>query len=100
MGPRHPMALYRPRKVDRGRGTYDEGLSDPRTIYGIIVVHESRTVLVVDRFTDIQPEDQIVADGAGYRVTGSAWTMQATYKEMPVERLDKPIVPYVPDCGS
>ena len=100
MGPRHPITLYRPSRADRGKGTYDETLSDGRTIYGIIVVHESETLLRIDRYTDVQPEDQLVADGAGYRVTRSHWTMHADWKEIPVERTDKPIFPPTVDESS
>jgi hypothetical protein len=95
-----PATLYRPTKTDRDSGTYDETLSDGRTIYVIIVVHESLTVARVSRDTDIMPEDQLVVDGAGYRVTGSVLTMSANVKEMPVERTSKPIVPVPEDLSS
>jgi hypothetical protein len=93
MGPRHPITLYRPSKADSGRGTFTETLADGRTIYGTIEVHDAETMLIVSRFTDVLPEDQIVADGALYRVSGSFWTMQATHKRIPLVRIERPIVP-------
>jgi hypothetical protein len=94
------MTLYRPTKVDRGKGTYTESLADGRTIYGVIRVHDSQLTIITHRYTDIRMEDQIVADGAGYRVTGESHVLPAFYKQTPCERTDKPIVPNVADAGS
>lgn len=100
MGPFHPMTLYRPTKADRGKGTYDEGLANGRTIYGVISVHASVLTIITHRYTDVRMEDQIVADGAGYRVTGERVVLPAMFKRNDVERTDKPIVPNIVDAGS
>ena len=101
MGPFHPMTIYRPAKTDRGKGTYDETVVlAGRTIYGIVAVHDSNLVMITHRYTDIRVEDWIVVDGGTYRVTGQSHVLPAFYKQTPVEKKDKPLVPNIVDIGS
>ena len=101
MGPFHPMTLYRPTKADRNRGTYDETIVEAgRTIYAVITVHDAMETLITHRYTDIRVEDWIIADGGTYRVTGESRVLPAFYKNTPVEKKDKPLVPVVVDMSS
>lgn len=98
MLPFYPMTLYRPIKAEKTRrGTYSETLSSGTTVYGIIRVHEGSTEIVVDKDTDVRVEDQIVADGGTYRVTGDVVTLGSNLKSHPLDRTEKPIVPTVVD---
>ena len=72
----------------------------PRTIYGIIQVHENQSTVVARRLTDIRAEDRILADGAWYRVTESVSILNGEYKRIGVERVDKPILPETEDIDE
>ena len=92
--------LYRMTRVDAGHGTFSETFAAGRLVYVVLAVHENRSVFIANALSDIIVEDQLVLDGAAYRVTGSTTMLGALQKRIPIERVDKPIVPLVADIGS
>lgn len=100
MMPMTPATLYRMTRTDAGHGTFSEAFPAGRTVYVILAVHENKSVIIANAPTDIRDGDQIVLDGAAYRVTGSSTMLGAMQKRIPIERVDKPIVPLVADSGS
>jgi hypothetical protein len=93
MLPFRPVTVYRPSRIDRGDGTYIEDLGMGRTAYAVLRIHEGRTVAVCDADSNIRPGDALVCDGAWYRVTDCVRLDSAPYREVTVERVERPIVP-------
>ena len=93
MLPRMPATVYRTTKTKAGPGSYSEALGTGTTIYGTWRVHESVTTFIVNRYTDVVPEDVLVVDSAQYRVRKVSMVLTANAKELTLERVDAPIYP-------
>ncbi len=96
MSMREPLTVFRSDKTDNDDGTYDEAApSGPSTtVFGNITVHQNETVLIVDRFEDIKPEDIITSEDAGsYRVMTRLRTANAPDAMFKLERETRPITP-------
>ncbi len=95
MSMREPLTVYRPDKTDNDDGTYDESAPDPTsTVWGTITIHKGETMLTVDRFEELLPEDTVkTEDGAEYRVLNKERTLNAAEAQFKLQRQTRPIHP-------
>ena len=93
---REPLTVFRPDKTDNDDGTYDEAapVGPATTVFGNITEHQNETVLIVDRFEDIKPEDIVTTqDAASYRVMNRLRTANAPDAMFKLERESRPVTP-------
>lgn len=69
-------------------------------VYLNIRVHENQTVAVCRQQTDLTVKDVIEIESAQYEVTEVLKFKQDGYKQLFVQRLDRPIEPVTENSGS